>query len=212
MTPATRLHDLGLDGASVSRETHERLEAYCELLLRWNKTINLVSRAEVQDVWSRHIADSAQIYRFAPENAQTWCDLGSGGGLPGVVCAILARQFHPQRHFTLIESNGRKAAFLQEASRELDLDLHVKAERIDAVELAAQDVISARALADLSNLLKFAYRFCHSESVLLFPKGQSYESELTRARTLWQMTVSTHPSGSGSDGVVLEITGMNPAK
>jgi 16S rRNA (guanine527-N7)-methyltransferase len=210
MQSERRSLEQALRGQDVSCETIQQLETFGHLLLRWNKTVNLISRADAHDIWTRHIADSAQIYRLAPTTAETWCDLGSGGGLPGLVCALLAQPKNPDLRFTLIESSGRKAAFLREAARQFGLNVDVRTTRIEETTLDPQDVISARALADLPELLKYAYPFCHDDTVMLFPKGRRHESELTDARSHWQMTVKVHASDSMPDGVIHEIRGVTP--
>ena len=106
---------------SVSRETAERLELLCALVRKWTPTINLVSRSTVADIWSRHVLDSAQIWRFRPEKLSNWVDLGSGGGFPGLVIAALAAQDAPEMVMTLVESDTRKTVFLQTAAREMGL-------------------------------------------------------------------------------------------
>ena len=120
MTPAALTREFG-----VSRETCERLEAYIALLTRWNARINLVSPATIETVWSRHVADSAQLFDLAPASASSWIDLGSGAGFPGLVVAALAADKQPGRHVTLVESDTRKAAFLTTAAREMDVDVTI---------------------------------------------------------------------------------------
>jgi 16S rRNA (guanine527-N7)-methyltransferase len=130
---------------SVSRETVERLETLVALVAKWTPTINLVAKSTVADIWTRHVLDSAQIWRFRPKSPQNWADLGSGGGFPGLVIAAFAAQDAPDMVMSLIESDTRKTVFLQTAAREMGLPTQILRCRIEAVEVAPQDVISARA-------------------------------------------------------------------
>ena len=134
----------------VSRETEDRLRAYAALIEKWTPKINLISRSTIPEIWARHILDSVQIVQLAPENWGSWTDLGSGGGLPGCVAAILAPE---NAHVTLVESDQRKVAFLRTVQRELDLPMTVLAERIEDADVAPADVVSARALAALTRAL-----------------------------------------------------------
>ena len=190
----------------VPRETIEPLQAFAELVVRWNRRINLVSRGEVADLWSRHIVDSAQLMSRAPDNAQTWVDLGSGAGFPGVICALIAKVQSRTIEFTLVEADARKAAFLREATRLLALDASVVNARVEQANLRPQDVVSARALAPLSTLLAYGRPFCHGETRLLFPKGRQVDSELTLARRDWHIRVVRVPSRTDPEGTILQIS------
>ena len=144
---------------NVSRETYDALKAYQRLLEKWTTRINLISKSTHDDVWVRHICDSAQVMALASPHARHWVDIGSGGGLPGLVVAILAKAFNPQLRVTLIESDQRKAVFVRTVVRELQLNATVQAKRIEAVGPLKADVISARALADLNDLLRLTHPF-----------------------------------------------------
>ena len=197
---------------SVSRETLERLETYAALLEKWNRAINLVGRTTLPDVWRRHMLDSAQIVELLPPapdgRPRRIVDLGSGAGFPGLVLAILgAGEVH------LIESDQRKAAFLREVARHTSAPAKIHACRIeDAPEIAA-DVVTARALAPLTDLLGYANRFLTSGGVAVFPKGRGVEEELTAARKAWSMQVNTLPSRSDPGGTLLliEVSGRETA-
>lgn len=189
----------------VSRETKQRLEDYVALLGRWNHRINLVARRALNDVWSRHIADSAQLLNLAPPNAATWIDLGSGAGFPGLVVAVMAAERHPGLQVRLVESDRRKAAFLAEVIRQTSISAKVEACRIEGLPAERQDVISARALAPLEQLCSLAQRFVGPHSVLLFPKGARLESELTAAAALWHIRAERIPSRTDPAAAVLVI-------
>lgn len=192
----------------VSRETFERLQQYAALLEKWTPRINLIARSTVSDLWQRHILDSAQVFRQAP-NTQSWVDLGSGGGLPGVICAILAKDQQRATDFTLIESDQRKATFLRTVSRELGLDLTVFAERAESVGDIKADVLSARALAPLPKLLGLAHPFVGEDGCCLFLKGAGHEAELQDALAVWRFEVEKIPSTTNRESMLLKIRGLS---
>lgn len=192
----------------VSRETQERLRAYHALLLRWTERINLIAPSTRPDAWTRHIADSAQLWDHGPGEATTWVDLGSGGGLPGVVVAIIAAAERPELRVTLIESDRRKAAFLQHAVAELGLRATVLPRRVEDAAIPPQDVISARALAPLGHLLALARPFLHDRSTMLFPKGRTALSELTEAERSWHIRYEIVPSRVEGGGAIVKIFGV----
>lgn len=180
------MSDLAICGIDVSRETLDSLRAYAALLKKWNARINLVAPSTLSDVWSRHIIDSAQLFSHAPPSTRHWVDLGSGGGLPAIVCAILAKELLPACRFTLIESDKRKSAFLLTAAQTLDLDLTLLAERAEMVPPQGADVVTARALAPLPQLLSLVQRHLSVTGVAILPKGKNHATELADARREWQ--------------------------
>jgi 16S rRNA (guanine527-N7)-methyltransferase len=184
----------------VSRETLDRLGAYADLLLKWQKAINLVSPGSVPDLWTRHILDSGQLARLAPLDA-LWLDLGAGAGLPGLIVAIIGA-----REVRLVESDARKCAFLREAARITQAPARIINARIDAVPPFPADVVTARALAPLGKLLGFARPFLGPRSVALFPKGQDVDAELTEAHRVWRMKVDRLPSLTDPRASILRLT------
>lgn len=197
-----------LPGLDVSRETENCLHEFAARLQVWTKTINLVSSADFNEIWSRHILDSAQIWNHVPAQPGTWLDLGSGGGLPGIVCAIIAKERAPKTRFTLVESDGRKVVFLSETSRILGLNTQTERCRIEALPPVKADIITARALAPLPKLLHLAAPFCHPQTTLLFHKGKTSSEELTAASQTWHIHADALPSKIDSGGVILKITGV----
>ncbi|MEM9393851.1 MAG: 16S rRNA (guanine(527)-N(7))-methyltransferase RsmG [Pseudomonadota bacterium] len=191
--------------ADVSRETEARLQTYYKLLRRWNQKINLVAPSTIEDAWQRHFLDSLQILDGAPEGWQTWVDLGSGGGFPGMVVAISVDQGQMERRVTLIESDQRKATFLRTVARETQTPVSILSERIEAADPLAADVVSARALAPLGKLLSLAEPHCHPEGTLLFHKGEKVQSELSEARKSWQFKVTESPSLTDPTASILKI-------
>ena len=190
-------------GESVSRETFEKLEQLCTLISKWTKSINLISPNSVAEIWDRHIVDSAQIYQIAPSNWENWVDLGSGGGLPALVIAILDQEHRP---ITLVESDQRKCLFLNTAKRELKLNLVVVNQRIETAKLKDFDVMSARALAPLPDLLTHAVQYLTPKGVAILPKGARYKEELDQATQDWQFDVTTHPSLTSTESRILEVS------
>ena len=195
---------------SVSRETEERLHAYVDLLLRWTQRINLIAPSTRGEVWPRHIHDSLQLWSHTPEAARSWIDLGSGGGLPGVVVAIVAAEQRPEIQVDLVESDQRKAAFLRHCATTLNLNVRVLPERIERLAPKAYDVISARALAPLTRLLAISEPLRNDRSVLLFPKGATAHSELTEARRHWHIECEEVPSRTDPAGTILRIVEVGP--
>ena len=188
---------------STSNEVLLDLKRFSTLLVKWNKRINLISKSTESDLWQRHFADSACLTTVV-DPPKTWCDLGSGGGFPGLIVAILLKRNDTQ--LTLIEADTRKAAFLKEATRQLALNVTVLDQRIEAATPQNADVISARALAPLDQLLEFATLHGHSRSVCLFPKGARVSEDLHTARSCWTFDHTIHPSASSAEGVILRIS------
>lgn len=188
----------------VSRETFGRLEAFVALVQKWTSKINLISRHTVDEIWERHIEDSAQIYRLAPK-FQSWVDLGSGGGFPGIVVAILVLEDDQDRKITLVESDLRKATFLRTAIRELGLTAEVISKRIEDIPPLGADVLSARALAELDVLLGFADRHLKPGGTALFPKGSLWETEHAKAQKQWSYTCDPIRSMTNPEAAILKI-------
>jgi 16S rRNA (guanine527-N7)-methyltransferase len=189
-------------------ETIERLVALVALLRRWQAAKNLVGPRTLDEVWARHVADSWQLAGLAPLDA-TWADLGSGAGFPGLVIAAAMRQ-GGAGHVHLIESNGRKCAFLREAARMLALPATVHDGRAEAVlpGLPGVRVVTARALAPLVDLLALAAPVVEKGGLGLFPKGREAQRELTEAARRWTFTADSIPSRTDSSGVILRIAGV----
>jgi 16S rRNA (guanine527-N7)-methyltransferase len=179
----------------------QRLEAFTELLLRWNARINLVGRADIGAVWGRHVADSAQIAALVPPGTSRGIDLGSGAGFPGLILAIITGI-----EFDLIEADLRKAAFLREATRVTGAPARVHAVRIEAAEIAPAPLVTARALAPLPALLDLAHRFLRPGAVALFPKGAEVDRELTEAGRTWNMRVERFQSQTAPEGTILKLS------
>jgi 16S rRNA (guanine527-N7)-methyltransferase len=192
--------------ADVSRETLKQLIEYKELLEKWQKRINLVSAATLPEFWLRHADDSAQLAPLLPKAARTLVDLGSGAGFPGLVLALMEKRLHTH----LVESDQRKAAFLGEVCRATGLAraVTIHAQRIERLRELKADVVTARALAPLSELLGYAEKILAPDGVCLFLKGARVDGELADARKSWRMNVDRIKSRTDDSGVILRITDL----
>lgn len=197
--------------AGVSRETMLRLDQFAHLLRKWNPAINIVAGSTLNTIWGRHFSDSAQAFFLAQAKGGVWADLGSGGGFPGLVVAILAAEFTPDLKITLVESDARKAAFLATVARECELDVRQITERIEAASPLCAQVISARALAPLPKLLEYAERHLDANGVAYFLKGATWRDEIDAARRNWRFDLTAHPSKTDHNSAVLEVRGVSRA-
>ncbi len=195
--------DKFIETLSVPRETLEALDRYAEMLTEWNQRINLVSESTLPELWTRHFLDSAQLMSFIPDRAETLADMGSGAGFPGIVLSILG---FPEVH--LIESIGKKANFLGEVIRELGLPAAVHQVRIEEMKGSKADIITARALKSLPELMKYAQPMMEKESLCLFLKGKNVLEELTESAQSWTFDFAKCPSISDPSGSVLIIKNL----
>lgn len=190
----------------VSRETADRLRAYVDLLLGWNRSINLVSARSAEEVWERHVIDSLQLLALLPPEPTPLLDIGSGAGFPGLVLALATR-----RETDLVESDKRKAGFLTDTAGRLGLvNVRVHAKRIEDAELPRARILTARALAPLPALLRYAHGLLSSDGVALFPKGRTAEAELASASRDWTMNVERFPSSTDPASTIFRVSGIRP--
>ncbi|MEM9966577.1 MAG: 16S rRNA (guanine(527)-N(7))-methyltransferase RsmG [Pseudomonadota bacterium] len=192
---------------NVSRETLERLRHFQALVEKWTRSINLVSKSSLGDLWQRHIIDSAQLFSLAPTGGR-WVDLGSGGGFPGLVVAILTADTPTPHQVTLVESDQRKCAFLRTAIQTLSLAVTVNAARIEQLQPLHADIISARALAELDMLLAYAHRHLSPAGVALLPKGAKWQDEEDVARKRWSYDCERINSRTHAEAAILRITNI----
>lgn len=192
---------------SVPHETVERLELYAALLRQWQNAVNLVAPATLDEIWSRHFADSAQLPAFAP-NALKWLDLGTGAGFPGLVIAIILAN-HEHRSVHLIESNSRKCAFLHEVARRTGVRITLHEGRIEDVARGGRvkdvEVVTARALAPLDRLLGLAEGFFSETTVGLFLKGREAPREIEEAQGRQNFSFRSIPSRVNGEGSIVEV-------
>ncbi len=197
----------------VSRETSDRLAELKNMLIKWNQTLNLVSPASIAQFDARHVDDSAQIVQYAGQQTHHWLDLGSGGGLPGLVVAAILAESDPGCRITLVEADKRKCVFLREAARTMNIAIDVLAERIENIPAMGADVVSARALAPLKTLCFFAQRHLRNDGTALFLKGANHQAEVRAAQESgWRFDLSTHQSTTDPKGVILELRGIHNVK
>jgi 16S rRNA (guanine527-N7)-methyltransferase len=183
------------------------LEYYAELLVKWQKVQNLVSRETLRDLWQRHFVDSLQVLGHLKDNDKQFVDLGSGGGLPALPLAIALK--NSDRRFLLVEPNGRKASFLRTVARDLGLNVTVESRRIeqlDSRETGLPDVITSRALASLTQLCAWMQPFFGPTTRAILHKGREHVEELTDANALWNFDVIISPSSTDSAGVLLTLS------
>jgi 16S rRNA (guanine527-N7)-methyltransferase len=190
----------------VSRETAARLELYVATLGRWQKAINLVGKGTLDQIWQRHLLDSAQLLKHLPTPAAPLVDLGSGAGFPGLALAILGvADVH------LVEADARKAAFLAEAARLTETKITLHQRRIEDLPGFPAAVVTARALAPLTVLLGLAQRFYGPATLGLFHKGRDWRRELTLAEEAWTMDLRCLPSVVDPDSIIMRIAALRPA-
>lgn len=197
---------------NVSRETLSRLIIYEELLRKWQSRINLIGPNTVDQIWSRHIADCAQVSLLAKKSCTHWLDIGSGAGLPGLIIAICRSQ-SDSCHVHLVESNGKKCAFLRTAVRETGAKAtvhHMRLEDFAKKKAKKIDVITARAVAPLAELLEMCQPFFPHKPEILIQKGQDVDDELTQAAKCWIIDVEKSVSLVDNNSTILKI--INPQK
>jgi 16S rRNA (guanine527-N7)-methyltransferase len=195
----------------VSRETFDRLVAFEAVFQKWNRRINLAAQSTQDDVWHRHILDSAQVARLAPA-ATRWVDLGSGGGFPGLVLAFLLAE-RDGATIDLVESNRKKASFLQAVVGQFNLPARIIARRIDDSYplVPAPQIVTARALASLPALLELSAPWLTRGARGIFHKGRDYRSEVEESTHRWSFDLVEHASMTDPHGVILELSDLQPA-
>jgi 16S rRNA (guanine527-N7)-methyltransferase len=189
---------------NVSRESQIRLQLYAELLARWQGKINLIGEESLKSLWERHVADALQLRPHIGHGEKTIIDLGSGAGIPGLVLALA----YPDYRVILVESNGKKAAFLSEVARQARISVKIRQERIESIESepyrTLEPIVTARALAPLTQLLDLSLPLLNCGRGL-FHKGQDAGRELIEATKSWSIQYIRHPSVVDPGGTILEI-------
>ena len=191
----------------VPRGTMERLEGFIALLRDENQRHNLVSRGSLEQIWNRHVLDSAQLVPLAPVDASTWLDLGTGAGFPGLITALLHRS-----KVTMVESRRLRAEFLWRAAEILDVadKVEILCARVETLAPRPFDVISARAFAPLGKTLSLGARFSTSGTRWILPRGRSAKSELDAARASWQGDFRVEPSLTDPDAGIVVAERVSP--
>lgn len=187
-------------GRPVSRETFYLLKRFVDLIKAASRTQNLVAASTLEDIWNRHILDSAQLVRFMPCSSASLIDIGSGAGLPGMVIAALSES----AVVTLVEPRRLRATFLEETIGALSMAGRVSVQQARVEKVQGQfDMITARAVAPLGRLLELAHHLAHSGTIWVLPKGRTTKSELAEARLSWQCEVRSEASCTDPDATVL---------
>ncbi len=185
----------------VSRETMDRLAAYVALVEKWQQRVNLISASTLPDIWMRHIWDSAQLALLVPAGTGRILDVGSGAGFPGLVLAALC-----DAELHLVESDQKKAVFLQTVIRETGVRAVVHNRRIESLPPIGADIVTARALASLERLLELLEAQLVPGMRCLFLKGARAEAELAALDTRSDIIRSLHPSLTNPEAFVVDLT------
>lgn len=192
------------DAKVVSRENKDKLRQYVDLLIKWNKTINLVSSSSLKDLEQRHVLDSIQLLNYIEKKDISVLDLGSGAGMPGVVLSICGI-----KKMVLVESDERKAAFLLQASKISSELIEIKNIRAETLPASSYDIVISRAFADLGSILNYCQHIEVKEKFLLL-KGKTYKEEIIQAKKHWLFKVKIHDSITSIEGKILEISNVEP--
>ena len=193
------------DWLDVSRETLVKLDNLLALVEKWNPAINMVAPGSLADAWQRHVLDSAQVFQFIPPLTRKVADFGSGAGFPGLVLAIMAQAALPNLRMTLVESDKRKAVFLNQAAQQLGLSATVLTDRAEVLAPLGADVVTARALAPLATLCGIAGRHLGAGGVAVFPQGGQAAKELEEAAAHWNFQVDEAQSKTDPAGRILTL-------
>ena len=184
----------------VSRETLPLLNEYVSLILQWNRKTGLVQENTLENIWERHILDSLQITNYLNNKTQSILDIGSGGGLPGIIIAIAG-----YKNITLCESNIRKVVFLEEVIRKLNLPIKVIYDRAENIN-QQYDIITSRACASLEKLLQFMKNVSRETgSFGIFPKGKTALVEITEAKKKWNFNAELFSSITSDEGKIIIV-------
>lgn len=191
----------------VSRETISKLHEFVNLLLKWNKKINLIGRGTIDDIYNRHLIDSLQLSPYIPNNISEITDVGSGNGFPGIVLSIIT-----DKKTNLVEIDKKKSIFLKEAALLLSLNVHVHNERIEEIENLPSELITARAVADIKTLFEWMQKHLKRETTLLLPKGKNYKLEVEDALKNWSFDMNLFKSIVDRESVILKIENIKRLK
>ncbi len=184
----------------VDRSVCDSLERYADILKKWQKRFNLVGTSTVNDLWSRHFLDSAQLASLISDDQGAIVDMGSGAGFPGLVLSIMGIN-----NIHLVESDASKTEFLRQVIRETSASATLHRTRIELYDGPKATIVTSRACAPLSRLLDYAAGICAANARLLFFKGRNWQAELTESQTAWHIDYQGHASCTNPDGIILEI-------
>ena len=187
-------------------KSKQDIEKYIKILLEWQKHVNLISKNTIPEIEKRHVLDSVQLWKYIPDSSKTLTDVGSGGGFPGIILGILNKAADFPLKITLIESDSKKAIFLQEVSRQLKLNLNVINERVEKVIGFKSDIITARAFSELNQIFILCQKIVSRETIWILPKGKGYNQEIKN--NPFKCQTEEFPN-EYSEGVILKVTGVD---
>ena len=198
---------------NVSRETFKKISDFITVLKEWQSKMNLVSSQSINEIWTRHIADSYQLFQFISNDTKTVYDIGSGAGFPAIILAIAAQGANYETRFSLIESITKKTVYLNDVKEKLGLkNVDIYNARSESLKLKPADIITARAVAALDKLFELSYTLADKKTVFYLLKGQSYKEELEQAKKHWQFKTEVIQSSTSENGVILKITELEKKK
>jgi len=189
----------------VFNNSKQDIEKYIKILLEWQKHVNLISKNTIPNLQKRHILDSAQLWKYIPDSSKTLTDVGSGGGFPGIILGILNKSAGFHLSITLIESDMKKAIFLREVNRQLDLKLNILSERVEKVDNLKSDIITCRAFSELNQIFILCQKIVSRETIWILPKGKGYKEEIKNCQ--FDAQIEEFPNEC-SEGVILKISGV----
>ena len=205
-------YDFLINKICVSRETCDLLRLYYDMLISWNKKINLVSRKSIKTSWNRHFLDSAQLWLYLPQKANKWLDFGSGAGFPGLVIAFISKELKPDLKIVLVEKNKKKALFLNEVVNKIGLNVEILSNNVELIRPQRADVITSRAFGKLDHLLKISYKHQNKDTTALFPKGISFTEEIIISKKKWSYELERIKNIIDSNSFILKIRKLTFAR
>ena len=205
-------YDFLINKICVSRETCDLLRLYYDMLVSWNKKINLVSRKSIKTTWNRHFLDSAQLWLYLPQKANKWLDFGSGAGFPGLVIAFISKELKPDLKIVLVEKNKKKALFLNEVVNKIGLNVEILSNNVELIRPQRADVITSRAFGKLDHLLKISYKHQNKDTTALFPKGISFTEEIIISKKKWSYELERIKNIIDSNSFILKIRKLTFAR
>ncbi len=205
-------YDFLINKICVSRETCDLLRLYYDMLVSWNKKINLVSRKSIKTTWNRHFLDSAQLWLYLPQKANKWLDFGSGAGFPGLVIAFISKELKPDLKIVLVEKNKKKALFLNEVVNKIGLNVEILSNNVELIRPQRADVITSRAFGKLDHLLKISYKHQNKDTTALFPKGINFTEEIIISKKKWSYELERIKNIIDSNSFILKIRKLTFAR
>ena len=198
---------------NVSRETFKTLSDFVQILNEWQQKMNLVSHNSLPEIWTRHIADSLQLYQYMNIDVKNVYDIGSGAGFPAIVLAIASAAEKRQAKFKLIESITKKTLYLNDVKNKLGLkNIEIINDRSENLKLPPADFVTARAVANLNKLFSYCLPLSDKNTVLILPKGKTFLTEIEEAQKFWKFDADIKKNSVQEDGVILLVSNLRKKK